>query len=404
MGMYLNIGNEGFRSVRKSLYVDKSGLISYVNSTLGTKDKLTCVSRPRRFGKSFAAQMLCAYYDISCDSEELFRDLEIAGDASYEAHRNRYNVIYLDITWFLSTVDDWKRIVLYLQEQVVGELCRAYPDVGRESSLPMMISKIAEKTGRKFIILIDEWDALFRETKKEAGLQKEYVQLLRGLFKSSQTDRMIEAAYMTGILPIKKYGTQSALTDFREFTMLQPQMLAKYVGFTEEEVRRLCREHSLSFTEARNWYDGYSFRQEKSVYSPNSVMMAVKSGEFGDYWTETETYESLKTYIGMNRDGLRDAVVSMLAGMRCRINTRTFQNDFFCLRNKDDVLTLLVHLGYLAYDAEKKEVYIPNQEVADEFRSAVEYSGWQGVSDALQESETLLEATIRGDSTSSWWA
>lgn len=384
MGMYLNIGNAGFRSVRKGLYVDKSGLISFINSTLGTKDKLTCVSRPRRFGKSFATQMLCAYYDKSCDSRELFCDLEIAKEPGYEQFLNQYDVIYLDITWFISTEKNVKNTVSYLQEQVIEELCSVYKDVEKERSLPVVLAKIAETTGHRFIIIIDEWDALFREAKEDTDLQKEYLQLLRGLFKSSLTDKMIEAAYMTGILPIKKYGTQSALTDFREYTMLQPKKLAEYVGFTEEEVIRLCQEHDMDFDDAKRWYDGYSFSRVKSVYSPNSVIQAISNEEFGDYWTETETYESLKFYIGLNEDGLQDAIISMLGGERCRINTRTFQNDMSNIKSKDDVLTLLVHLGYLAFDSAKKEVYIPNQEVADEFKNAVEYSGWTGISAALQ--------------------
>ena len=263
MGMYVNIGNAGFQSVRKGRYIDKSGLITFINETLGTKDKLTCVSRPRRFGKSFATQMLCAYYDKSCDSRELFCDLEIAKEPSFETNLNKFDVIYLDITWFISTVKNVKNTVSYLQEQVI-----------------------------------------------------------RGLFKSSLTDKMIEAAYMTGILPIKKYGTQSALTDFREYTMIQPKKLARYVGFTEEEVKSLCDENGLDFEEAKNWYDGYTFSREQSVYSPNSVMQAIQNEEFGDYWTETETYESLKNYIGRNEDGLRDAIITMLGGARCKINTR----------------------------------------------------------------------------------
>lgn len=397
MGMYLNIGNAGFQSIRKGLYVDKTGLISFVNSTLGTKDKLTCVSRPRRFGKSFATQMLCAYYDKSCDSRELFSDLEIAADPDYETFLNKYDVIYLDITWFISTEKNVKNTVSYLQEQVIEELYSIYPSVEKESSLPVMLARIAEMTGHRFIIIIDEWDALFREAKDDTDLQKEYLQLLRGLFKSSLTDKMIEAAYMTGILPIKKYGTQSALTDFREYTMLHPKKLAEYVGFTEDEVKNLCLQYDINFEDTKRWYDGYSFSKMKSVYSPNSVVQAINNEEFGDYWTETETYESLKFYIGLNEDGLKDAIISMLSGNRCRINTRTFQNDISNIKSKDDVLTLLVHLGYLAYDSIRKEVHIPNQEVADEFKNAVEYSGWEGISAALQTSEDLLEATLRGD-------
>ena len=384
MGMYVNIGNAGFRSIRKGLYVDKSGLIAFINRTLGTKEKLTCVSRPRRFGKSYATQMLCAYYDRNCDSRELFSDLEIAKDKTFEENLNKFDVIYLDVTWFISNVKNIKDTVSYLQEQVIQELCGIYSFAGEEHSLPIVLAKIAETAECKFIIIIDEWDALFREAKDDTDLQKEYIQLLRGLFKSSLTDKMIEAAYMTGILPIKKYGTQSALTDFREYTMIQPKKLAKYVGFTEKEVKDLCRENDMDFEEARRWYDGYSFSKEHSIYSPNSVVQAISNEEWGDYWTETETYESLKYYIGMNEDGLRDAIISMLGGVRCKINTRTFQNDISNINSRDDVLTLLVHLGYLAYDSAQKEVYIPNQEVADEFKNAVEYSGWEGVSAALQ--------------------
>ena len=230
MGMYVNIGNAGFRSIRKGLYVDKSGLIAFINRTLGTKDKLTCVSRPRRFGKSFATQMLCAYYDRNCDSRELFSDLEIAKDKTFDENLNKFDVIYLDVTWFISTVKNIKDTVSDLQDQVIQELCSIYSFAGEEHSLPIVLAKIAETAGCKFIIIIDEWDALFREAKDDTDLQKEYIQLLRGLFKSSLTDKMIEAAYMTGILPIKKYGTQSALTDFREYTMIQPKNLAKYVS------------------------------------------------------------------------------------------------------------------------------------------------------------------------------
>lgn len=224
MGDYLNVGNAGFAAMVKGMYVDKTDMISFINSTLGTTDKLTCVSRPRRFGKSFAAKMLCAYYDKSCDSEALFADYKIAKDASFREHLNRYDVIYLDITWFISIVKDMKNVVSYLQEKVIEEIRAAYPEAKPEETLAETLSKVTDATGNRFIIIIDEWDALFREAKDDKDLQEEYIQLLRALFKSSgQTDKMIEAAYMTGILPIKKYGNQSAVSDFREFTMIAPR-------------------------------------------------------------------------------------------------------------------------------------------------------------------------------------
>lgn len=398
MGMYLNAGNEGFRSVRKGLYVDKSGLISFVNSTLGSSDKLTCVSRPRRFGKSFAARMLAAYYDRSCDSRELFVDLAIAKDPEFEKNLNRYDVIYLDITWFISIAEDIKDTVSNLQAKVVEELRAFYPDVKQEQTLPETLAGIHEATGNRFIMIIDEWDALFREARNDHALQEQYIQLLRGLFKSSgQTDKMIEAAYMTGILPIKKYGTQSAMTDFKEYTMLQPEPLGRFTGFTEQEVRRLCKSSKLSFSAVREWYDGYILGNHTHIYSPKSVMDALARNRIGNYWTQSETYESLKIYIDLDEDGLKEAIVQMLGGAHIRIDTGTFQNDMTTIQQKDDVLTLLIHLGYLAYDADAKCVFIPNEEVRQEFVRAVTTGRHQEIARLIRNSDVLLEQTLSMD-------
>lgn len=374
MGKYLNLGNAGFESIRKGSYVDKTEMLSFINSTLGTTDKLTCVSRPRRFGKSFAAQMLCAYYDKSCDSRKLFEGLKIAEDASFGKYLNKYNVIYLDITLFLSMASDIKNIVKDIEAAVVGELQHTFPGARKDSSLPEMLFNTVENGSGKFIMIIDEWDALFREAKDDTRLQREYIDLLRSLFKSSWTDIIFEAAYMTGILPIKRYGTQSAVSDFREYTMLSPGRLVQYIGFTEQEVRELCEQYDMDFNEMKYWYDGYSFRRLRSVYSPNSVMEAIKRDEFGSYWTRTETYESLRIYIDLDEDGLRESIIRMIAGEQVRVDVGTFQNDITNIQKKDDVLTLLIHLGYLAYDSEKETAYIPNEEVRKEFLRAVSSS------------------------------
>ncbi|MCD7819830.1 MAG: ATP-binding protein, partial [Lachnospiraceae bacterium] len=277
----------------------------------------------------------------------------------------------------------------------------------------------------------DEWDALFREAKDDYALQKEYIWFLRALFPRSNepssvlarifgdcregsiprclhrgielksgaaTKAMLAGAYMTGILPIKKYGTESALTDFREYTMVQPEMLAEYAGFTESEVKYLCEKYQLDFDSMRQWYDGYTFENMHHIYSPNSVMSAVRNRRFGNYWTKSESYESLKNYICMNRDGLKDSIIEMLGNQRKKIDVLSFQNDLTSLKNKENVLTLLVHLGYLAYDEECKEVFIPNLEVADSFRLAVQDTDWSRVGTALARSDELLDATIRCDS------
>jgi hypothetical protein len=375
----------------------KTGLIAFINSTLGTMDKLTCVSRPRRFGKSFAAKMLSAYYDKSCDSRALFEDLEIAADPSFETYLNKYDVIYLDMTWFISITNEIKNIVVNLQEKVVAELSAAYPSVDMKQTLPEALAEINKDTGNRFIFIIDEWDALFREAKNDMELQKEYIQLLRALFKSSLTDKTIEAAYITGILPVKKYGTQSAMTDFKEYTMLSPKKLAKYVGFTEQEVMELCEKNQMDFEALKRWYDGYSFSRIKSVYNPHSVMEAIKNEEIANYWTRTETYESLKVYIDMDFDGLKEVIVQMLGGAHCRVQTIGFQNDMTSIHNRDEVLTLLVHLGYLAYNADEKTVHIPNEEIRQEFIYAVENGRHKEVAKLIQTSDMLLRATLRMD-------
>ena len=398
MGNYINTGNTGFVAAVRDTYVDKTELIAFINRTLGTKRKLTCVSRPRRFGKSYAAQMLCAYYDKSCDSDALFANLKIAKDSSYKKHLNQHDVIYLDITWFISITSDIRNTVTNLQTKVVDELRSLYPDVKQEGTLPETLAAVSESTGNRFIIIIDEWDALFREAQNDLTLQEQYIQLLRGLFKSSgQTDKMIEAAYMTGILPIKKYGTQSAMTDFREYTMLQPEPLEEFAGFTEAEVRVLCEGSALSFSAVQEWYDGYILGGSTHIYSPKSVMDALARNRIGNYWTQTETYESLKIYIDLDEDGLKETIVQMLGGAHIKIDTGTFQNDMTTIKQKDDVLTLLVHLGYLAYDADMKCVFIPNEEVRQEFVRAVTSGRHQEIAKLIRNSDVLLAQTLNMD-------
>ncbi|MCD7741624.1 MAG: ATP-binding protein, partial [Ruminococcus sp.] len=326
--------------------------------------------------------------------------LEISTKDSYEKHINKYDVIYLDITRFISTTVSIKDVVKKIQKDVINELVKIYASCVNEQEIVLAdaLFSISNKTGNKFIIVIDEWDALFREAKNDEALQKEYVQLLRGLFKGgTATDETIAAAYMTGILPIKKYGTESALTDFVEFSMTEPLALTKYIGFTEQEVISLCNDYNADFKSMKQWYDGYMFENLYSVYNPNSVMKAVNFNRITNYWTQTETFESLKKYISMDFDGLKDAIIAMLGGQRVSVRISTFQNDITSFHNKNDVLTLLIHLGYLAYDSERREAYIPNLEVAEAFEDAVSGKEWGVVGEALEDSDRLLDATLSED-------
>ena len=302
MGMYLNPGNSGFAGIRNDTYVDKSGLIGLINETIDTPRRLTCISRPRRFGKSFAAKMLCAYYDKTCDSRTLFHDLMIAEDpkmnAGYERHLNKYDVIYLDMTYIKPFSDGFRNTVSYLSEKIMEELAAAYPALKTGNELSYALLHTVELTGNKFIMIIDEWDAPIRETPEN---QKRYLEFLRTLFKSSgTTDRIFAAAYMTGILPVKKGGSQSAISDFKEFTAVKPRRFGEYVGFTESEVQKLCEDFHCDFERMKKWYDGYCFRGVGSVYNPNSVMEAIRNEDFDSYWTQTSAAESLMGYISLD--------------------------------------------------------------------------------------------------------
>ena len=398
MGLYINVGNEAFRKSRNREYVDKSGLIAVVNSTLNTRFQFTCVSRCRRFGKSMAAEMLAAYYDQSCDSRELFADLEIANDPSFEKHLNKYPVIYLDMTDFVSRFRDGD-VIVEMQATLMKDISTAYPDIPKEENDDLMelLMRIASITGERFIFIIDEWDAICREFPSASPMMRRYVDWLRRMFKSVQANTVFAGVYMTGILPVKKYKTQSALNNFQEYSMVEPGNMARFFGFTKEEVRVLAERHSMDFDELVKWYDGYKIGDEPSMFNPNSVMQALNRGRCRSFWANTGAFDTVADYIKMNFDGLKDSIIDMLGGGNAKVNTTKFQNDMSIVNSKDDVLTVLIHLGYLSYNWVKDECFVPNREVAGELTNAVEKNGWTNVALALQQSERLLQDTLNGN-------
>ena len=399
MGGYLNPGSDLFRMALDSeIFVDKSGLIEKTNRCVRTLQRYMCVSRPRRFGKSMALDMLAAYYNRGENSEELFDNLIIGEKESYHKHLNQYDVVRINMQEFLSAAGNVDEMLNMLNEYLIYDFREAYPDVKLrdEKNLVQVMKDIYLKTKHPFVVLIDEWDCLFREYQQDKEVQKQYLDFLRAWLKDKD---YVALAYMTGILPIKKYGSHSALNMFTEYSMTDPGDLAEYFGFTDDKVKELCAEYKMNFEETRAWYNGYHLwkhtRQESkmlAMYSPKSVVEAMLRHKFGTYWNQTETYEALKIYIQMNMDGLKDAVVNMLAGGKVAINTRTFGNDMTSFATRDDVLTLLVHLGYLSYDSETEMVSIPNKEVSMEYINAISTMDWKEVTSAVQDSKKLLEA------------
>ena len=376
MGIYLNPDKSRFlQAVNSKIYVDKSQLIAFTNERIGTEQKNICVSRPRRFGKSINLAMLAAYYSKGCRSKKIFNNFSISNDETYLKHLNKYNVIYINMQDFLSGSKDIEDMLYRLKKRLFREFMEEKPDahLDFDDGLNFWMEDFYKAVKRKkpFVVLIDEWDCVMREHQNDKKSQEIYLDFLRNWLKDKE---YVTLAYMTGILPIKKYGTHSALNMFDEFSMLSSKGIEKYIGFTDEEVLNLCRQYDISFDNMKSWYDGYRLNGEE-IYCPRSVIKAIDERTFGGYWTETETYEALARYIAMNFDGLHDTIEKLLANQPQPVVTRTFTNDMVTFANKNDILTLLIHLGYLGYNAEDQTVYIPNKEIADEFVISMEATG-----------------------------
>ena len=399
MGVFVNPGNEAFAvALNSEIYVDKTELLTYTNKVMNTLQGYICNSRPRRFGKSITANMLTAYYSKGCSSREMFSNLGISKAEGFEKHLNQYDVLHWDIQWCMEPAGGPEKIVSYISEQTISELKEYYPHILPEKirSLPESLSRINAATGTKFIVIIDEWDVLIRDEASDVRTQEEYINFLRAMFKGTEPTKYIQLAYLTGILPVKKEKTQSALNNFKDYSMLHAGPIAPYVGFTEAEVQKLCEEYGHEFEEVKRWYDGYQIGTYH-VYNPNAVVNLMLEGEFQSYWSGTASYEAIVPLINMDFDGLRGAVIEMLSGDHVPIDITSFQNDTVSFANKDDVLTYLIHLGYLAYDRTFKTAFIPNEEIRQEMILATKRKKWNELISFQKESEQLLRDTLQMD-------
>lgn len=399
MGVFVNPGNEAFAvALNSEIYVDKTELLTYTNKVMNTLQGYICNSRPRRFGKSITANMLTAYYSKGCSSREMFSNLGISKAEGFEKHLNQYDVLHWDIQWCMEPAGGPEKIVSYISEQTISELKEYYPHILPEKirSLPESLSRINAATGTKFIVIIDEWDVLIRDEASDVRTQEEYINFLRAMFKGTEPTKYIQLAYLTGILPVKKEKTQSALNNFKDYSMLHAGPIAPYVGFTEAEVQKLCEEYGHEFEEVKRWYDGYQIGTYH-VYNPNAVVNLMLEGEFQSFWSGTASYEAIVPLINMDFDGLRGAVIEMLSGDHVPVDVTSFQNDTVSFANKDDVLTYLIHLGYLAYDRTFKTAFIPNEEIRQELILATKRKKWNELISFQKESEQLLRDTLQMD-------
>lgn len=399
MGIFVNPDNSAFQvALNSEIYVDKTGLLDYTNRVMNTLQGYICNSRPRRFGKSVTANMLTAYYSRGCDSEKMFSGLEISKSDSFRQHLNQYDVIHIDIQWCLEPAGGPEQLISYISEKTISELREYYPEhlSANIRSLPEALSRINAATGQKFIVIIDEWDVLIRDEAADIRVQEAYISFLRGMFKGTEPTKYIQLAYLTGILPVKKEKTQSALNNFRDYSMLSSGPLAPYIGFTESEVRLLCTQYGQEFEKAKRWYDGYQLGNYH-IYNPNAVVNLMLEGNFESYWSGTASYEAIVPLINLDFDGLKGAIIEMLSGNHIAVDVTSFQNDTVSFACKDDVLTYLIHLGYLAYEQVFKTAFVPNEEIRQELIRATKRKKWNELLSFQIESERLLQATLNLD-------
>ena len=397
MGIYLNPSSVNFAGALKNpLYVDKTMMIRELNRFIDIENKYICISRPRRFGKTIAGNMIAAYYSKGCDSRELFAPYKIAKDESFSENLNKFNVIQIDMNSEYQNVFDKDNFLLRLTKTVKGEMLKEFPSVelDDEDSLAQCILKIYAETGEQFVIIMDEYDVLVRERVSQK-LFDEYLGFLNGLFKSNTLRPAIALAYLTGILPIVRDKVQSKLNNFEEYTMLDAGELSEFVGFTSDEVQKLCKKYDMDFEECKRWYDGYRQRGYE-IYNPESVVKSMQKKEFSNYWSKTSSYEVISERIEENFEGAKDDIIRMVAGEVVDVDAGMFLNTVSKFRNKNEMFSYLIHLGYLTYDRKEKTCHIPNREVREEWVRALSTNEDYAVTNKIiQSSKELLSETLK---------
>lgn len=399
MGIYLNPGNESFKAiVSRKIYVDKTMMISELNEIMQESNKYLCISRPRRFGKTFAGNMISAYYSKGCDSRDLFAPYKIASDESFERNLNKFNVIKLDINSEYRNALDKENLIIKLTRNIRKEMREQFPSISfdDDDSIADCMLKVYSSKGEQFVIIFDEYDVLVREN-VQSSLFVQYLDLLNGLFKSDTLSPAIALAYLTGILPIIRDKVQSKLNNFDEYTILNAYNLAEYIGFTENEVKELCSKYDVDFNECQRWYDGYH-QHGFDIYNPESVVKAIQTRSFSSFWGKTSSYEVISDRIKANFAGTKDDIIRMISGESVDVNVTSYKNTMNAFVTKSDVYTYLMHLGYLAYNEAEKTCRIPNKEVQQEWFNVIEAdSDYEVTNSIIQSSKNLLTQTWQGN-------
>ena len=426
MGNILNPGNDNsFINLVKArdtrVFVDKTDFLEKTNTLFNTDGKLLAVTRPRRFGKTVTAHMLSAYYSKGYAGQNIFDKLEIANRASFAEHLNKYDVIYIDMNTIDGLFDGYSNkkqkvegvndLVDYFEYSIIKELkssdifskCLEKHQIENTGLLETLLA-ITQDLNTKFIFIMDEWDLVYREYCNDEALQKKFIKLLKNLFKADGGQDCFALAYLTGILPIKKYNSQSALNDFDEYNMLSPGDYAPYFGFTEDEIAKIVESPNckVSHQDLKEWYEGYKIKGV-DIYNPNSVCKAVSRSECISYWSGTSSNEEFVRLINTDFKGIKEDIINLIEGEQVTFSCANFQNDMVTIKDKNDVFSLLVCLGYLGCSDTKnkyrKVAYVPNAEIKAVLMDIVREQNWYERMETIKRSDNLLKAIMELDGT-----
>ncbi|ORX79272.1 hypothetical protein BCR32DRAFT_37427 [Anaeromyces robustus] len=411
-----NPDEESFDNLLNSkYYVDKTDSILFLNEKVNTKGRYICVSRPRRFGKTTTAEMISAYYGFKEIRTSIFNNKKISKNKNqnWDTYLGKFNVIKLNMIDFFRNVESINDGYDKIKKGIIKEVKIVLPEFKftDENEIVEIFKDIENNTGRKIVLIIDEYDYVLRKSNIYNNIkQDDYLYFLQFLNVLIKDNSYLALVYMTGILPIKKYSDQSELNNFNEYSMISPFGLAKYFGFLEDEVKELCRkfnipveqndtyrnnnellndrENEMNFNNIKNRYDGYKLTDGENnynVYTPWSIIKAIEHKSIENYWNNSSTTESITPYIEMNFYGLKEDILRLVKeNKKIKINVTSFKNDMKDFKSKDDVFTMLVHLGYLGYDQITNEVFIPNKEIQNDFLNITKSVVWDAIAEKLK--------------------
>ena len=394
MAIYLNINKqlENFEELyNEEYFIDKSEIISLLSKKISTKGKYICITRPRRFGKSSIADMLGAYYTKGIESKDIFDKLNISSSDSYLKHLNNYNVISISFNEIPDEMKSYDDYISNIKNDLRKSIVETFRNIEFEEE--KNIYKMLERTNDKFIFIFDEWDYIFNNNLFVEN-QNDFLEFLRNLLKD---EPYVALAYMTGVLPIKKYSTGSALNMFDEYTFLKDRIFDEYFGFTEDEVLKLCKKNDkIDFDELQEWYNGYSTAKGIKIYNPRSVSIALNNRYCESYWTNTGAMNEVRDYLKYNVFDVREDVIRMVSGEEIDITIdEEFRAGQEAPKTKEEIYSAMIILGFLSYhDGYLK---IPNKELMKEFEKALKDESFGYVSEIIKQSEKMLKATISED-------